>query len=458
MLARLYQTIRRSFSEFLAVPFAEVAAFVVLAGLVSWFDISAGPRAHWSGWRKFLDAFVGDPQQATSLMSTVATSLVTMSSITFSILLLAVQQSSAALTNQIVDQYMRRRTNQVFFGFFVGSALFALTCLGLARHTAVPVLSTTLCLILAVLCLGLLVVLIYSTLDQTRPSSIIATIHDSTVHARKRQLNHISRISSQPIALPEGQTITGERYGYIVSIDYGALLDLTEAQPGRVIAIEQPLGSPVYKGQRIATVSPGHALDERQVAAVRRAIRIGRRRELLIDPMFGVDQLGNIAWTAVSTAKSNPAAGLVAIHALNDLLYRWGRGGALVCRPGEGARVFCRDTLMDHLARAYESLMVVASESMQQQSLAEVSKGIARSFGALPGEMQDKLERAVLGSLSALGDHVPTTILELEINRLEETFRDSGRQQAADEVASAWNALARSRGTLHSRADRVPEG
>lgn len=457
MVARFYNTIRRSFSEFLALPFGEVAVFLIGAWIVSMVDASAGAREHWAGWRTFLDAFIGDPAQATRLMSTIATSLVTMSSITFSILLLAVQQSSAALTNQIVDQYMRRRANQAFFGFFVGSSLFALTCLGLTQHAAVPVLATTVCLVLAILCLGLLVVLIYSTLDQTRPSSIIATIHDSTVKARDKQLQHIGRVSSERKALTGGQRISCERYGYVVEIDINGLVALAERRPGRTIVVERPLGAPVYSGQTIARFSDAEPLDNAEIAAVRRAIRVARRRELLSDPMYGVDQLGNIAWTSVSTAKSNPAAGLVAIHALNDLLYRWAHEGALVCPGPEQARVFCRDTLMDHLACAYESLMVVASESLQQQSLAEVCRGVSRSFPALPGEMQEKLVRAVIGSLSALGDHVPTTILENETKRLEIAFREAGRNEAAEEIARAWDALARSRGTLHSRGDRVPK-
>lgn len=456
MLARLYHTIRRSFSEFLAIPFAEVVAFLVLAWIVSLIDASAGAREQWGAGRKFLDSFIGGSEQAVSLMSTVANSLVTMSSITFSILLLAVQQSSAALTNQIVDQYMRRRTNQAFFGFFVGSSLFALTSLGLTKNIGVPVVATVMCLLLAILCLVLLVVLIYSTLDQTRPSSIISTIHDSTAYAREKQLRHLAKISSEPLILEGGQEICCERYGYVVSIDFEALIELTRRDPLRKIVVEHPLGSPVYAGQVVARVSPEAPLDEREAAMVRTAIQVASRRELLHDPMFGIDQLGNIAWTAVSTAKSNPAAGLVAIHALNDLLFRWGREGGLVCRASEGTRVHCRDTLMDHLACAFESLMVVASESMQQQSLAEVSKGLSRSFPALPGEMQDKLERAVIGSLSAIGDHVPTTILESETKRLEVAFRDAGRAQAADAIARAWEQLARSRGTLHSRADRVP--
>lgn len=454
-MLRFFDTIRRSFSEFLALPFAMVAVLILLACGVSAADAAAGPKAAWSAWRVLLDSFIGDPKQGAQLMATVATSLVTMSSITFSILLLAVQQSSAALTNQVVDQYVRRRANQAFFGFFVGSSLFSVVCLALTKSAVIPVLAATLCLILAVLCLLALVVLIYTTLDQTRPTAIIATIHDTTVRARKDQAEQLVGIGMTLPQIAGGQVIESDAFGYLTWIDFERLRSLAARHEQWVIVIEKSPGAPVWHGEPIARIHDAPELSDGVRREVREALHIGRRRELTRDPAFGIDQLSNIGWTSVSTAKSNPAAGLVAIHALNDLLYRWGREGALCVSETASPRVYCRDALMDHLACAYESLMVVASESMQQQSLAEVSKGIARAFGALPGEMQDKLERAVLGSISALGEHVPTNILRQEIERLAGALASAGRTETAAKLRRAWDQLASASGSLHSRADRV---
>ncbi|MCT2557769.1 DUF2254 domain-containing protein [Tsuneonella sp. YG55] len=457
MKTSIYDTLRRSFSEFLAVPFGMVAAFLVAAWGTSAIDAAAGKRGDaWSGWRRFLDSFIGDPDQANQLMSTIATSLVTMSSITFSILLLAVQQSSAALTNQVVDQFMRRRTNQMFFGFFVGASLFVLSCLGLAKKDSVPVLATSLSLILAVVCLLALVALIYTTLDQSRPTAIIGTIHDTTVTARRREADDLEDVRVVDERPDGGYPVRSRQYGYLSRIDFAALRRCADAHPDRTIVIDRSLGAPVCHGQPIARVIGGPPPTETEADSIRAALRVTQRRELQGDPTFGVDQLGNVGWTSISTAKSNPAAGLIAVHALNDLLFRWGDEGLIAVRGNPASRVIYRDTLIDHMACAYEGLMVVASESMQHQSLAEVAKGIARAFPKLPHVMQDKLVRAVEGSLSALGDHVPTDVLCRELERLEEVFRVEGHPRAAAKLQKAWESLARARGDLHSRADRVP--
>ena len=458
MQSRLFDTVRRSFGEFLAVPFAMVAAFLVAAWGVSTIDAAAGERAaDWSGWRRFLDSFIGDPDQANQLMSTIATSLVTMSSITFSILLLAVQQSSAALTNQVVDQFMRRRTNPLFFGFFVGASLFVLACLGLAKEDSVPVIATSISLLLAVVCLLALVVLIYTTLDQSRPTAIIGTIQDTTVAARRKQVGDLEGVRIVDDCPEGGHPVRSRHYGYLSRIDLARLRKVADAHPDWTIAIHCSLGAAVYHGEIVATVMGDAPPDDRDLKTICSALVVTQRRELQGDPTFGVDQLGNVGWTSVSTAKSNPAAGIIAIHALNDLLYRWAHESVIEVRGDPAARVIYRDTLSDHMACAYEGLMAVASESMQHQSLAEVCKGIARAFPNLPRGMQDKLVRAIEGSLSALGDHVPTDVLCTELTRLEKALRDHGRARAAAKVKAAWEGLARTRGELHSRADRVPD-
>ncbi len=458
MKASWFEAIRRSFKEFLAVPFAIVATFLFAAWGASALDAAAGKKGDWSGWRQFLDSFIGDPDQANQLMSTIATSLVTMSSITFSILLLAVQQSSAALTNQVVDQFMRRRTNQIFFGFFVGASLFVLTSLGLAKKDAVPVLATSISMLLAVISLLLLVALIYTTLDQSRPTAIIGTIHDATIKARQDQLDRLKKVRIVENRPHGGDAIHSREYGYLSRIRFDKLQKCAEADPDRTIVLERSLGAPVCKGQQIASVIGGRPLSQDERDGIHDALRITKRRQLLDDPTFGLDQLGNVGWTSVSTAKSNPAAGLIAIHALNDLLFRWGAEEHLEVPGDPDSQIVYRDTLTDHIACAYEGLMVVASESMQHQSLAEVSKGIARAFPKLSEGMQEKLVRAVEGSLSALGDHVPTDVLCHELERLEEVFREHGHPRAAAKLHKAWELLANARGELHARSDRVPQG
>lgn len=455
-MTNAWRVVRRAFAEFLTIPVLQVIAFSFLSWGAYFFDAASPKRADWGWVRGALDAYVGSPDNATNLLETVATSLITITSITFSILLLAVQQSSAALTNQVVDQYLRRRSNQWFFGFFVGASIYSLNCLALTRRDVTPVLATALALVIAATCVFTLIILIYSTLDQTRPASIVARIHDSTVAARRQFAGQLQKTRGGGLGGDPELSLFAEHFGYVTSIKIKSLCDIAAAHPELEIELAVRLSDPVCHGQALVHLRQVAGLPDQARERLRSAIAIEKRRDLIQDPMFGIDQLGDIAWTSTSTAKSNPAAALISTHALNDLLWRWTREGLIFPPRSSGSRVFMRDDLHQHIACAYESLMVAASESMQHQTLAEIVRGFTRTIPHMPARLLDEFEDVVLRSLSSLGDHVPTAELEREIKKLAAAFEEAGRDDTARKLERAWKKLSGTKGLLHSRSERVP--
>lgn len=58
--------------------------------------------------RRFMSNHVfGDPESTGQLLGAIAGSLITVASITFSLLLLAIQQSAGAMTHSVIDQFLR---------------------------------------------------------------------------------------------------------------------------------------------------------------------------------------------------------------------------------------------------------------------------------------------------------------------------------------------------------------
>lgn len=111
--------LRRGFVEFLMLPIIITGAFCAAAIVVSVLDGGAGaspPRR--------LAEMILSPANATAFVTAVATSLMTVTSITFSVLLVAVQQTATSLSAVVFDQYLQRRSNQAYFGYFVGATAF----------------------------------------------------------------------------------------------------------------------------------------------------------------------------------------------------------------------------------------------------------------------------------------------------------------------------------------------
>lgn len=215
---------RRSLSEFLALPTAIVAGFLVLALATRWLE---GLNAPWLETLRsaMTDRYFGDEEVTGRLLETLAAGLITLTSITFSVLLLAVQQAAASMTPQIIDQFLRRRLNQLFFGFFAGLSLYALLVLSTVQPGFNPVIGAGVALGLSVVALYGLIVLIYATITQVRPASIVEAVHGHTLRARlcRRELFRSTLRAPSGRANDKHVPVTATENGFLVEIELDLL-------------------------------------------------------------------------------------------------------------------------------------------------------------------------------------------------------------------------------------------
>lgn len=211
-------------------------------------------------------------------------------------------------------------------------------------------------------------------------------------------------------------------------------------------------------GQLVAEVAPAPGEDPvRAVHLVRRALVLDRVRDIHRDPGYGVQQLVDIAWTSISTAKQSPTAGLLAIYAIRDLAARW----VLQTESGRGDKVVqpvvYNDDVPGQLMSALESLAVVSSESMQAQCFAEVVHTVTLLASLPDAEQRERIADVVMRMLPALGDHVLTADLEDALTLLAAALGDIGFHEVSRAVGQAQAELATSVGRLNSRSTRVPD-
>jgi uncharacterized membrane protein len=457
-LTQIHDDVRRAFVTFLTVPSLITAGFILLAAVTYFFDHAAIARS--DPFRAFMKAHLFRDSQATSsLLGAIAGSIITVTSITFSLLLLAVQQSASSLTNQVFDQFLRRRLNQVYFGFFVGLALYTLVILATVDPSDNPVYGATVAFLLTGVALYLLVLLLYTTINQTRPVEIIATIHDHTLVAREHQRAFLRRTRRSPcgecgIRLP----VTATGHGFVISVNLdsiGAAIENARADVEVVLLVS--VGTFVAFRDVIAEVRAQTMDDAIAVANILpRAIHLERQRDFANDPAYGIEQLLTIAWTSISTAKSNPSPGLLVIHNLRDMLARWSVGEEAGDEPA--LPVVYTDNVPARLLDAFESLAVVSSESMQHQSITEIIHTLTMMFDRLPPDWQQRADDLILRILSSLGDYVLTAGLDAALTALVRTLTDAMRLDTAMAVESAQTGLRASVGHLHSRSTRVSGG
>jgi uncharacterized membrane protein len=262
-------------------------------------------------------------QAASTTLEAVATGLVTVTSITFSVLLLAVQQTASNLSPVVFDQFVRRKTNQVFLGLFVGLALYAYVVMAAVQDSTPPIIGAFLATGLTVVALACLLFLVYSTIDQMRPRNVMRQLHDraARAHDRERRLIRITR--REPTStLPVRAVHLSTTFGYVESIDVEAIAAALRrtASDQAEVQLHVNVGTDVAIGDPIASVRHD---DDAAAEQVRRtlagAVVLSPAPDLDFDARAGITDLGNIAWTSGSTSKQNPAIAAQALHALRDL-------------------------------------------------------------------------------------------------------------------------------------------
>jgi uncharacterized membrane protein len=459
--ADTWADVRRSFADFLGVPLLTVLAFLMLAAGTYLLD------RHTVGWleptRRFLKQhLITDPDTTNTLLGTIAGGVITVTSITFSLLLLAVQQSAAALTNQVLDQFLRRRINQAYFGVFVGVSLFALLILATNDTRVTPVFGSAVALLLTLIALMILVMLLYTTLNQMRPDRIIGSIHDLTLSARIAQRRMLERTRREPtLHSAESVTIRARTNGYVVGVDLDRIAKAASSASAEVeVVLLAALGDYVCCGDPLAEIAARTSgAGAELVDATQAALSIERQRGYHRDPGFGVSQLATVGWTAISTAKSNPSPGLTAIRNLRDLLVRWVDEAPLPDSKAEEGRatvpLVYRDDVKEQVLGAFESLLIAASESMQHQVAAELYHSIAVVYDRLPAPLKSRAEDVLMRGLSALGDHVLAHDLDAALVEVTAALTKAGRLEPAGAVERARLSLAESIGVLGSRGTRA---
>jgi uncharacterized membrane protein len=410
----------RALREFVALPILVVLVMLVLAAVSI-----VGDQAHGGAVASLRDALehVIGKKNASSTLGAVATGLVTVTSITFSVLLLAVQQTASNLSPVVFDQFVRRRANQFYLGLFVGLALYSYVVLAAVQPSTPPVIGAFLATVLTVVALGCLLFLVYSTIDQMRPDNVMRQLHDRAVaaHEREGRLIAVTRRSSRSAA-PAAVDVECPTYGYVESVDATRIDDALGDDPDAEVELHVTVGAEVVAGDVLATIRHRDpAAAERAREAVAAALPISQAPDIDHDASTAIRDISNIGWTSGSTSKQNPAIAAQALHALRDLASRWLREGG---RTGpDPRRVVYRDDDLDTLLEAMYSAMVVAHESHQHQQAARVLETYERMLGWARGEHRQRII-ADLDAMRPLVEQLPASPV---VDRVDRRLRRAAR-------------------------------
>lgn len=434
--------IKQALVAFLGLPLAIVLLFILLAAIVGWLDQSSFTWVQ--RLRQAISSILFKTADTSSgVMGLVATGLLTMTSLVISMLLLALQQTAGNMGNLVYDQFMKRRRNQLYVGYIVGTVILALLLRATPSAAFNPTLAATVSMMTAIGGIILLLYFLYSTMNQMRPQTIIEAIHDDALRARQDQVSFIQRTRRIPQhKAAHAVALCTEANGYITNIDPDRL-SAAFAKTSSIVEVEAQvtLGAYVSYHDLLAWVKS----DDREAAQLVAthlgdAYTIAAQRDGQKDPQYELEQLEMIAWTEMSTAKENPEAGILTIHAIRDLLARWlaehpvNDEGGLAVTP---LPFVYPDTIFPASLNTLESLALISSESKQHQGLSAILLSLALLLPHFSRDLQERSTELLVRILPTLDKHGLTRELDIALARLAAALEKAACDQAAQMVRNA---------------------
>jgi len=271
-----------------------------------------------------------DPGVAQVILSSVATSIMTVVSIVFAILLMTLTLASTQFSPRILISFVRDRTTQWTLGVFLGTFSYCMAALPAARalpHPFVPVATVTGAMVLALVCVGWLIYFI----NHISRSISVNHIVDRIARETELVIDEFMPYPRGPFALPDrnevspakdGTPILNRQSGYICYVDINRLISLAKAYR-IIVQVERRVGQFVPAGVTLARVSPAERVSADFSLHLTAAFDIGPTRTLQQDVEFGIIQIVDVALRAMSPAVNDPSTAISCVDQLSRIMIMW---------------------------------------------------------------------------------------------------------------------------------------
>lgn len=285
------------------IPSLVVLFFLLLSISMLYFDYSETGKNLKAGinWIR-----LKDPATARSIVSVIATGLISLTVFSFSMVMVVLSQAASQLSNRVLDKLVGNRFHQFIIGFYIGDIIFSLLLLTSIRDVEsgvyVPALSTYLLILLSVFAIFLFVLFLHFITQTIKYSTIIRRIYSQTLDSMKETC----LLDTDPGTIPSGQghPVCTNKAGVFQTFDRKQMIKLA-SENEVVVRFRYPPGHFVLANVPIADVYPIGSVSKELESDILSEISLAEEPS---DDVYysGFKQLSEIAIKALSPGINDP--------------------------------------------------------------------------------------------------------------------------------------------------------
>jgi len=275
--------------------------------------------------------FGGDAAAARSLLDSISSSLITVTSLTFSLTVVTLQLASSQFSPRLLRTFTSDQFVQWTLALFLATFTFSLTVLravrsanGTGQSEFVPKFSVSLAFVLAISSVIGLVLFLAHLTAQIRVETMLKTVHEAASATMRDVLPERGTSTNYLVdSVPPDHALVllATSDGFLTWMEGGRLVEIAQGVEARIYLTVYP-GSFVVKGTPlgVAWSAVGGRLDDDAVESlceqVAGCIHTGFERTAYQDVGYGLRQLTDVANKALSPGVNDPTT---AVHALGHI-------------------------------------------------------------------------------------------------------------------------------------------
>lgn len=264
------------------------------------------------------------------ILSTLAGSLLTITTFTFSTIMVVLTTYSSNFSPRVVNNFLTDKTTMKVLGIFIGGFTYCILALFFMRQALAEflVLSATIAVVYAVLCIIYFVVFVFRVSSFIQASKLISQIYDEAYEAIDEALVHRNnQISADDYEIGRFKRqfeVIANRSGYLEFIDFDDLLRTLKNIESKLV-IKEEVGNFIVKGQTIAILYYNKELDiERMMNKLLKDFSIEEERIAYNDYRFSLQKIVDITLRSLSPGINDPNTAIHCINILGVLLSKIG--------------------------------------------------------------------------------------------------------------------------------------
>ena len=327
-LFRLWDNLR---SSFWFVPGLMAFFSVALAIFMRVLDAMVDIREIWGlEWLALMDV-----SGARSILSLVASSAMSVTSVIFSITIVVLVMASDQFGPRLIRNFMRQSGTQIAIGTFIGSFIYCLVIMSTIPKVnelqSLPHLSVAIGCLLGVMSFIVLIGFIHHITIFIQAPRIIDDVTSELIDSMKRLFPDTPMDEAENMRQREdeanlhnnlkdnSQTILAEKSGYLQTVNLDEMLAMARHN-NMIIQMEIRPGQFIIKNYPLARIYIADKLNELKTQPIHDLFHLGIERNSAQDAEFSVERLVEIAVRALSPGINDPFTAINCIDRLGEAL------------------------------------------------------------------------------------------------------------------------------------------